>query len=280
MRYSNQAPISFQTPVSPAADNREFFAAVRRGVGDEALSCSVLLLGGRDDRALALRRAQAVLRYDRLTSYWSHAALILEANGEGARGVEVSLDPGDQNLQRAGRNGATLFTLERYADSARYPNIAVFSFEFPRKSPARATIREAALDPNRERMRYPFWDQLATWARYSYAPDVAPNPLLEGVAVPGAAYCEYAFGTANIDLTPGATGNHACPEVFWATMKRWSSALDAMQSIKVQGFTLVRDETGTPAPSPPSLAEELGGQKPASPSRSRGARVTKPSRRR
>lgn len=257
MRYSNEAPITPATPVAASATNLDFFSSVRRSVAAEQLGCAILLVGGSDERALAVRRAQAILRYDRLTSYWSHAALLLDAGGA-LRGVEVTLDPEDSRAQSASRNGATVFSIERYADATRYPNLAVFYFDFPRKSSARETISSAALDPNRERTRYPFWDQLATWARYAYAPDATPNPLLEGVALPGAAYCEYAFGTANIDLTPGATGNHACPEVLWATMKRWGGALDAMQAIKVHGFTIVRDETGTPAKPLPSLAAELG----------------------
>ena len=279
MRYSNELPIAPETPVAASATNLDFFASVQRSVSEGQLACAVLLVGGSDERALAVRRAQAVLRYDRLTSYWSHAGLLLGESSGALRGVEVTLDPGDFRAQSPSRNGATVFSIERYADATRYPNLAVFCFEFPRRSSARETIASAAVDPNRERTRYPFWDQLATWARYAYAPDATPNPLLEGVALPAAAYCEYAFGTANIDLTPGATGNHACPEVLWATMKRWGGALDAMQSIKVHGFTIVRDQSGTPAKPLPSLAAELGSAfpgdaPPSDPGKARG----KPSR--
>lgn len=258
MRYSNQAPIEPETPVAVNASNQQFFAAVTRSVGEGKLAGAVLLVGANDERALAVRRAQAVLRYDRLVSYWSHAALLVTGERSGARGVEITLDPESALAQRAARNGTTSFGVERYYDTAHYPNVGVFCVEFPEGSQARRAIVDAALDPNRERMRYPFWDQLGTWARYAYSPDAATNPLLEGVALPGAAYCEYAYGAANVDLTPGATGNHACPEVLWATMKRWSPQLDAMESIVFRGFVVLRDPLGAPAPSLPSLAEELG----------------------
>jgi hypothetical protein len=254
MRYSTQVPVEPATPVAVTASNQQFFKAVTQQIGEGELAGAILLVGGIDERSLAVRRAQAVLRYDRLVSYWSHAALLISST----RGLEVALTPESEFLQRPGRNGVTVFAVDRYFDGTRYPNLGVFCFEFPADSQTRRTIVEAALDPNRERMRYPFWDQLASWARYAYSPDLTPNPLAEGVALPGAAFCEYAYGAANVDLTPGATGNHACPELLWATMKRWAPQLDAMESIRVRSFTVLRDPVGTPAPPPPNLTSELG----------------------
>lgn len=259
MRYSDRTPINPVTPVSSDADNRSFVDAVRERVGDDELTCAILLVGGRDERSLALRRAQSVLRYDRLQSYWSHAALIVDGRrGRPPRGLEVTLDPTDSVRQSAARNGVTVFDFERYYDQDRYPNLALFCLQLGKREDVRQGILDAALAPNRERVRYPFWDQLATWARHAYNPDGAANPLSEGIALPSAAYCEYAYGAARIDLTPGAVGNHASPELLWATMKHWSPQLEAIESVSFRGFAVIRDAVGTPLPPLPELSEELG----------------------
>ncbi|HSN99868.1 MAG TPA: hypothetical protein VLS89_16340, partial [Candidatus Nanopelagicales bacterium] len=150
----------------------ETTAAERRG--------ALLLVGATDPRALAVRRAQCHLRLDRRPSYWSHAALLVsweQAGPESAIGVEVSLDPEDMARQVPERNGVTAFRLARYLDAARYPNLCVATVDFPKSPDIKDRICEAALRPNVERARYPFWDQLAAWARHAYAPSTTPNPL-------------------------------------------------------------------------------------------------------
>jgi hypothetical protein len=259
MRYSEAEPISPEVPVPLTAGNREFFEAAFRATSPKHVPGAILLVGGNDAHALALRRAQAALRFDRFASYWSHAALLVGFGGsvDETAGVEVSLDPESFAAQTAERNGVTPFLLSRYFDEARYPNVALFIPDFGGGAgTARSEIVDAALEPNRERGRFPLWDGLAPWARYAYAPDFAENPLLGSVPIPAAALCEYAYGSAGYDLAPGATSNQTCPEMLWATLKRWVSRVGANETITFRSFRIVRDTLPAPRSPKHALGEE------------------------
>jgi hypothetical protein len=271
MRYSPFAARKAEKAGSKVASNEKFFADVAREVGVSALHGSVVLLGGRSSRSLAIRRAQAPLRFDRRSSYWSHAALIVRFGDEPGEsvGVEATLDPEDRAKQVPERNGVTPFSLSRYFDEQKYPNIAlmVVGFEarsaakgessLPTPSERRRAALAAALQPNRNRERYPFWDGLAIWSRYATSPHSTPNPLLEGVPLPAAALCEYAYEAAGLDLTPGVTGNNNCPEILYATAKHWAAGLGQSQAAVVRMFSLVRDEHEIPEPSLSADIDEI-----------------------
>jgi hypothetical protein len=258
MRYSPDAPINPEIPIAETEDNRAFFERIA-ALGDPArLSGALLLIGATDHLSLALRRAQTLLRYDRRPSVWSHAALILEWVGgdAGAIGVEVTLDPEGHHVPE--RNGVSVFHLSRYYDTGRYPNVALVATTFGTddESGGRKAIVEAALDPNRERSRFPLWDAIGTWSRYAYAPETTPNPLLSNVPIPGAAFCEYAYAMASVDLTPGATSDQTCPELLWATVKRWSTRLAEMQGTTLEAFAMRRDLSGLAPPGAPDLSAD------------------------
>lgn len=279
MRYSPFEATESESVEVESASNRAFFEAVAREVGIAALHGAILLVGARDPRAIVLRRAQAALRFDQRPSYWSHAALIVRWDEDPARtkGVEITLDPRRAHEQVPERNGVTAFALQRYFDERRYPNVGllVIGFEdsepepgvertLPTAAERRAAALAAALSPLRGRDRYPLWDLLGAWARHSYLPFTAPNPLLEGQPMPSAALCEYAYEAAGLDLTPGAAGHNNCPEMLYATAKHWAAGLSPMQAA-VRRFTRVRHhhaiaqrelpaEIGLRAPS----AEDLG----------------------
>jgi hypothetical protein len=263
MRYSPDAPINPEIPIAETEDNRAFFEHIA-ALGDPArLTGALVLLGGTDHRSLALRRAQTLLRYDRRPSVWSHAALILQWVGgdAGAVGVEVTLDPEGGHVPE--RNGVSVFHLSRYDDTGRYPNVALIAPSFaPRAGePAaavggRKAIVEAALDPNRERSRFPLWDALGAWSSYCYTPESTQNPLLSNVPIPGAAFCEYAYAMAGVDLTPGATSDQTCPELLWATVKRWSTRLAEMQGTTLETFAMRRDLSGVAPPGASDLASD------------------------
>jgi hypothetical protein len=227
MRFSPFAPRASQKLGTASDSNERFFTEVAKSVGQHALHGAILLVGARDTLALALRRAQGILRFDQRSSKWSHAALIVRWQDDAARsaGVEVTLDPADVRRQVPERNGVTTFELGRYFDEQRYPNVALLTFEFeplraaegdeptlPSPAERRALAIETALTPVRNRERFPLWDTLGAWARHAYLPYTTPNPLLEGMPMPCASLCEYAYEAAGIDLTPGATGNDNCHE--------------------------------------------------------------------
>ncbi|HMJ16174.1 MAG TPA: hypothetical protein VK524_32390 [Polyangiaceae bacterium] len=261
MRFSPYEPLGVEAAGNAGASNEAFFEDVARHARKAALDGAILLVGARDPRSLALRRAQAALRFDRLDSYWSHAALLVRwaVPALRSKGVEVSLDPERVIEQVPERNAVTAFELSRYADADRYPNVALLCLSFTESAGAaarRSTLLEAAVQPNRDRERYAFWDTLAAWARYAYSPHASPNPLLEGVPMPSAALCESAYEAAGVNLTPGATGNHCCPELLYATGLHWSEGLKRTEGIEARIFSLIRDETGAPQP---SLSTSLDG---------------------
>lgn len=261
MRYSPFLPRASQKLGAATASNERFFAEVAKSVGARALHGAILLVGARDTLALALRRAQGVLRFDRRASKWSHAALIVrwQSDVAASSGVEVTLDPAERRLQVPERNGVTTFALSRYFDEQSYPNVALLTFELetpergagmegtlPSPAERRALALETALTPVKDRERFPLWDMLGAWARYAYLPYTTPNPLLEGIPLPSASLCEYAYEAAGVDLTPGATGNHNCPEVLYATAKHWAEGMAQSGRASVRLFSLERDEHDLP----------------------------------
>jgi hypothetical protein len=248
MRYSEFTPREMLEPIARDASNLEFFVAALRTVKPADHAAAILLVGGNDPRSLALRQAQAPLRFDRRVSRWSHAALIRKWDLEQvarSSGVEVSLEPARIEQQVPERNGVTPFELSRYLDESRFLNLALCFPHFTRQAERRQLLLASAANPNRDRQRYPLWDLLARWAQYSYDSS-GPNPLLDNVPLPGAAFCEYVYESAGIDLTPGATGNHCCPEVLYSTMQYWQDGLEAQQEVSFTCLELVRDEVGAP----------------------------------
>jgi hypothetical protein len=259
MRFSEHAQLKIQTPVGKGSGNRVFFERVLQKLDEDALRCAILLVGGSDFRALTVRRAQSLLRFDRTPSHWSHAGIIVKPKRDtSARGLEVTLWPRDAKAQAPADNGVTAFALRDYADEARYPNLALLCFTdapmaknaadkkkqaaLPDAAAIKARMLKALENPNVDRVRFPLWDQLAPWAAYAYGPDGTPNPLTQGTPLPSAALCELAFEGAGIDITPGATSSNVCPEHLWATFKYWGSRLAAAAGLRLTAYAVVRDD--------------------------------------
>lgn len=274
MRYSDAERFPIKQ-LREHASAEELFAAIAKKTKAEDRRGGVLLVGGVSPRDLAVRNAQAELRLDKLPSYWSHAALILDWK-DGAKlddvvGAEVTLDPIEPHKKVPERNGVTLFRLERYADRQRYPNLAFGTICSP-KTGLKDRIQDAALKPNRDRLRYHLWEWLGAWSIYTYTPATSPNPVLNGIPLPGAAFCEYAYEAAGLDLTPGATAPNACPELLWTTVLRWHHRLED-QVGALKAWKLVRkDESPTRQPLPITLEEDFRDatrKRPAGPRRTR-----------
>jgi hypothetical protein len=232
MRFSN-AQRHQVTDVDPAEAPEAIFERVERDVAAEDRSCLLLLVGGADREHQLLRAAQAHLRFDALPSRWSHAALLTDwkTSWRSAVGLEVTHEPQAPWRHEPSRNGVTPFSLSRYADADRYPNLALLSFTF-KPAHARAQILEAALEPNRDRARFPLWRQLGPWLAHFH--DVfGESPLARGAAIPSAAYCQYAFEAAGVDAMTAASLPGACPELLWATALRWSEGLEDVTALRV-----------------------------------------------
>src|SRR5690348_3273218 len=137
MRFSPYPANRSETVLKPKESNLAFFEAVARQAERDSLHGAILLIGARDPRSLARRRAQGALRFDRLDSYWSHAALLVrwDTDPNDTEGVEVSL-AANWAEQVPERNGVTVFRLGKYADSDLYPNLAIVAFSFAERKPA------------------------------------------------------------------------------------------------------------------------------------------------
>lgn len=264
MRYSTEKKLGMER--WKLSTNAAFFKAVAEHPDTKAehRRCSILLVGGADERSLALRKAQSWLRLDQQPSYWSHAALILhwpDGDWRRAIGVEVTLDPENPVEQVPERNGVTFFRLGRYADQRRYPNVCVASFELAAlpeqaggtRDPKQA-IEDAALAPNRDRLRYPLWTWLGEWARHVLGASSAIS--LDGVPMPSAALCEYAFEAAQIDLAPGSSTPQSSPESLWSNLLYWSKSMHAT-GIGVKAFAVTRQEAPHRKPLSVGLAEDF-----------------------
>lgn len=268
MRYSRTGRFKVKEPKQKDPTAEEFFADIAKVTSAADRRGGVLLIGGVSPRDLAVRYAQAGLRMDRLPSYWSHAALILDwkdrATLDDVIGVEVSLDPSEPDKQVPERNGVTLFRLARYADRDRYPNLAFGTIRDAERTELKDEIENAALNPNRDRLRYRLWEWLGVWANYTFAETTTQNPIATEIPLPGAAFCEYAYEAAGIDLTPGATAPNACPELLWNTLLYWHDRMGPRVG-RIDAWRVVRTEEA-PTRKPLSIGLEAefreAGKKP------------------
>jgi hypothetical protein len=243
-----------------------FFGAIHAETTAEDRRCGVLLVGGMSADDLVVRQAQAHQRYDRLPSYWSHAALILRwpqgASLDEVIGVEAALDPQTRSEQVPERNGVTLFRLSRYADRESYPHLAFSTLAVKgTRGPvdlkaAKDRIQEAVLNPMAEHLRFPLWGWLGLWAHYVRAPESEPNPVQQGLPLPAAALCEYAYEAAGFDLTPAATAPNATPELLWATALHWYDRVGE-QVDGMRLWTSVQEAKGAVRKPLPDLATAL-----------------------
>ncbi len=261
MLYSESSRLKSETPVARSGrraavgEPQDLLARVEAGSSPASRVGALLFVGGSSFFDHQVRRAQAHLRFDRRPSYWSHVAIVLDwsASAKSARIAEVALMPPEGDGQTPERNGVTVVTLDRYRDRARYPNLAVALLD-PQGVPlvegaapaALLTPRlfEAIQTPNQARFRFRLWDWLAPWAAYVHAPELTQNPVQAGVPLPAAAFCEYAYSAAGVDLVPGSTAVSTTPEILWSTVLHWHDRLRKALGT-VQLFEDVRDPGNT-----------------------------------
>lgn len=180
-----------------------------------------------------LRRSQEIIRFDRGPSYWSHAFLFnggLEDDAEQLRGsespwlLECTLRPTATLSDALYRDGVMPRRLAEYAaakfDWSRInsiPNFAVISLGLT--DTERATIRQAALEPERARQHLGLAALAGLWFHYLSDKGEIRNPLTLGQPMHSAAYVQMAYAAAGIDLAPSASQNTVAPEYFWTLAK-------------------------------------------------------------
>ncbi|MEQ8764840.1 MAG: hypothetical protein RL885_12990 [Planctomycetota bacterium] len=248
-------------------DNASFLAEVARGLREASkiegangtridpggVGC-IGLMGEYGFVGHACRQAQAVLGLDRRPSFWSHAFLLVDPlsiedidNRSSARSAviwESSLTPPPGRDWLTWRNGVNPRRIGEYSrknfdPSAPHsvPNFAILAIGLT--DAEREALLQRASNADLDQLRYDLSGMRGSWLRYLSRRSGIPNPLAEGEAFPAAAYVQFAYDAANIDLTPGAHQRNTAPEHIWA----------AAQYLRDTFRTEIAD-SGEPAPRP------------------------------
>ncbi|MGH7518290.1 MAG: hypothetical protein ACREOC_12610 [Gemmatimonadales bacterium] len=235
------------------------------------------LLGEYGHLGYGLRRAQAAVRLDRQPSYWSHAFLVATPLSSAASVyrqprtapwlLESAFVPSPAMTMVAFRSGASPRPASEYVE-ARFrpflahaaPNIAILAISL---TPAeRAAVRARAIRPDADPTRYDLAALRARWFGYLADPVVQPNPLADGIGVPSAAYVQFAYDAAGVDLSPGALQRNICPEHVWQFARRLYRGAEMIApdgtraARRVVGWFCVRDRAALSAPEGGDVAPE------------------------
>jgi hypothetical protein len=219
-----------------AGDNLAFFAAALErlhapdvDLGAGGTNVVIGLVGQRDLPGVALRRAQAPLRWDRRPSLWSHAFLLVDPP---AGGDAVARTPVREVvlLSRSGLfpepedNAVSDATLATYASREIDANVALVAISM--SAAEGASVRErATVKPNLDRLRYDFFATLGVWQSWLWTRGTA-NPLEAGFPLYSSAFVEYCFEGIPLDMSPGASDRNSAPEHLWNAARHWSKAFE------------------------------------------------------
>lgn len=183
-----------------ASDNRDFLLR-------HAATGRIGLCGGDDALSKAIRKAQAPLTGHGHRSLWSHAFLIGECRGDGHWWViESDLDLRYKHV----RLGVQENRVERYFDSATFPNIAVLDFGL---SPTQTTqVLNAALDLLSGQSEYSISELLGTLlAMPSSRLRRRRNPLGREGSLFCSAMVQHCYAAAGLEFHEGVDGKHITP---------------------------------------------------------------------
>lgn len=200
----------------PRQDGESNAAWLARILPEDGDGARILLVGGASLPHFRLRTAQSQLRADLMPSFWSHAAILLP--GEAPTIFQVSLEVGLDLAAVPAKNAISEVGLDAFDDPQRFPNLALL--RFPGASVD--TVREGVGHLRLARLSEDLVTPLVRWLGYVWGAQGATNPLLDGVALPGAALVDAAFAYASVDLVPSVSSRAACPEAIWQAALWWS----------------------------------------------------------
>ena len=201
------------------------------------------LLGQRDLPGVALRRAQAELRWDRRPSLWSHAFVFLAppTGGDSVATLpiaEVALHSRAGHFPEPAENAVTGGPLSMYEDPLRDANAALIAVGMS-PDQLKAVQERAEHRRNLDRLRYDLWTALGVWQTYLWSAG-APNPLREGFPVFSSAFVEYCFEAIELDLSPGASERNSAPEHLWNAARFWPAAFSE-RGHEIAAACVIRD---------------------------------------
>ena len=208
----------------------------------------MLLVGGTDPLSFRLRVAQAHLRHDMTPSAWSHVALITEPNMTDAgqsKIAEISLDP-EHGFGWAPEGNAVQenVLLSRYADSRRYPNIAVVDLPFvPASAPAtQDDVKRALGQFKKSRGTLDCCELTLQWLAFAWGAGQGPNPLFAGRGIPAAVLVESLTAAIGFELTPGIDSRASCPEAVYQGAKWWHGLHEKVTTRRLVGAYSITHE--------------------------------------
>src|SRR5215467_2881591 len=252
-------------------DNATFFAMVRNDLDqlDETalgltegrsfkrgLRAAIGLLGEYGLVGYTIRLAQALIRFDRQPSYWSHSFLFHSAvptapqqirarNTEAPIIWESTIDFTGPVPQLHMVNGVSPRYLRDY-NRTRFdllshhcvPNVGAVVFALSEEEVNR--LLQRATDPNVDALRYDFSGLIGTWFAYIMNRQNEMNPLGAGYAVYCSAYCQLAYDAISLDLATGAHARNTSPEHIWQAGK-WFSEVYSRLGFPVRVYSCIRD---------------------------------------
>jgi hypothetical protein len=209
-----------EEPAQQGEGNRKWLARLGNEDG-------VILIGGTSLADFRLRVAQSSLRSDMLPSYWSLCGILLK----GEIFASVPLGPGSDISAIPKCNAVRTCPLEEYDDPQLYPNVAVIRFAKIHK-----TVHEDIRHLREDRTILDFPPLMLPWLGFVWGTGGAPNPLINGIGIPSAAFVETVFAMAGFELTPGLSSASSCPEAIWQSAKWWADFYKgATETTQVKG---------------------------------------------
>lgn len=257
--------------------------ANRAGFASGAVAC-IGLTGEYGMVGYRLRRAQEVVRLDRTPSYWSHAFLIrnplstkAQLNKDGRRSpwiLESTLDPAEGFSAFMECHGVSArrindFNQAQFHPLRNYsvPNIAIIAVALTDEE--RQQILNRADAPYTDQLNYDFSAMWGAWYAYITSKGEVANPIVQGVGIPSAAYIQFAYDAAGIDLALGSRQRNVTPEHIWQSAKRLSPLF---RTVSIQGKLIERTVIGwycvrekacssyppdDPSPVPPTISAQI-----------------------
>jgi hypothetical protein len=238
-----------QSLVLKEAKKKEGNCAWLKRVG---ASNGLLLLGGAAISHFRIRVAQSHARMDLKPSLWSLSGILTSSDSFLSVPLELCV-PASEIAQR---NGVQTCRMTDYDDPDQFPNIAAIRF-----TADTTKILDNATRIADQRSIIDLPALMLPWLSYIWIAGKAPNPLVEGLGLPSAAFVESAYGIAGIELTPGLSSATSCPEAIWQAAKWWHEFYAQAAPTTHEDNARPQNPTGSYAMRQPAAAADWPGEK-------------------
>lgn len=195
---------------------------------------NLILIGGRSLVDYRLRIAQSHLRDDMTPSSWSSVLIVtnIEKEFEMTGLIEISLDLNKVfNVSISSNAVNDKSTIKSYANSNKYPNIAVLSFKCD------VNKIENAIDIyKKNRGNNDSYELILKWLGFIIGVGKSSNPLFEGYGIPSAVFAETIVNSIGFELTPGLPNAISTPEAIWQSARWWNEFHRTREEEGIMGY--------------------------------------------